>query len=297
MNKKLALILGLVLLLGLFTACGPKVDYEAEVGMTLAELKEANRVEILLKKYDDFSLTSQLYDVNDKAGSKSLAYFFKENGYLQKDYELYSGDGKRVMTSAYRKTSDCSIQYTNVKEMGAVAAVFPKDDYNLAVIGSWMENDEFMGYTETLQSATKEGNIVTFKTLRKTKNDWGKVYITYVAKADTKQLVNVTYESYDANGKYESRIVETPMYGEVLVFEYNAAKDFADVKNPCKVELVLNPGSENEEVIQTTVFQGALLSLNGREEYVLYKDAACTEALQTIDTNTAAVKVYAKPAK
>ncbi|MBQ3107642.1 MAG: hypothetical protein IJC68_03410 [Firmicutes bacterium] len=298
MKKKFALILGLVLLLGLFTACGPKVDYEAEVGMTLAELKEANRVEFLLKQYEYFSLQTQLYDAEGKAGSKSLATFYKDNGYLQKDYELYGGDGKRVMTSAYRKTSEYSAQLTNVTEMGAVAAVFPAADYKVALIGSWMENDDLMGYTETVREAQKEGNQIVFKTLRKTKNDWGKVYITYAANADTKQLINVTYESYDANGKFENRIVETPVYGGKMVFEYDAAKEFADLKNPCTVEIVLSPGSEDEETIKMTVFKGALVSLNGRTEYKLYKDAACTEAVETIDTSVAAaVKVYAKPVK
>ena len=83
-----------------------------------------------------------------------------------------------------------------------------------------------------------------------------------------------------------------------MSFEYDAAKDFADLKNPCVVEIVLNPGEDDEEVIKTTVFKGALVSLNGRKTYTLYKDADCTEVLESIDTsNVSAVKVYAKPAK
>ncbi len=302
-----AAALGMTLALA---ACGSKTESTTEAASTAAateaaedsaylnvtaqEIRDANKLEKILAKYDSVKVTIEMQDGNyGDLGTNEYLYYTNAAG----DFQMRAKIGDSAYTAVAGTDSSATAEFYG----GADA----EESYSMCLMPSKYIEKEVSLFYDILDEAdnTKpncfedDALVVTTKDEDADGND-GYTEYSYYVNPDTLELYALRIDMYS---KQDEKDAEPTLFGTQLYsYEYNADVDSADIPNgadsiltetdPCALTAVFDPGKDTEESQYFEIKKGTGVISYGA--YVIYEDEACTKELDTVDTTGDAVTVY-----
>lgn len=288
MRKRLVTAVLLILVPVLcFTGCSIRSD--GDVDVSLADVVEANRLDVLLDRYDNVFIQEDTVNINGFVENTSYSCFSSEDGQLVAD--LWQKDEESSMTVNVR---DGIIYGMYDGEMDV--AIVPEADYEARMEEMY---PLLPGPEEELQSAVKENKEILVTTIRETFEDGSpSLGAEYRIHARTLRIRSVQVIAYNEKGQKKQIIGMTVTHNSKEQPDRSAweAISAPEAGGVCVVDVVIEPGTGREEKRNLQVARGCSVNVVGTVDYELYSDEACTTMLPLVDTTGEKVTFYVKEA-
>ena len=285
--KKIVVFTLLLCMVLTLTACG-------KVEITMQEINDANKTEVLLKNH-------QSVYIREEMDGENFGEF-----YLTKDYVCYYIPGAEfdcmeftADDARYSLAGDDCVYYVYITPdgMGDFANELAERSAGVALIAG--------AEGEIIESASKKDGLITVKSVlsQEAIEDMAEFGVTsakyeYVLDAKTREIISLTSDyTYDdgvdfhviTEVTYDADVPE--MLQTILAYENQT-------ENLRNVTIVSNPGTEKEETKTIQAPKGLIFGLEFddavAETVEFYTDAACTEAYDPYADTDTDLTIYIK---
>lgn len=284
-KKNFAIIVCLVIVISCLAGCAGKESTKEEP--TIDDIYQANLTETLLQKYDTVSNTTKIYidgdygyEIDSAVKENYLYTYFDRQG----EYEYFETDiAGRVIRLCSKDGGGVAKQIVDCD-----SAFFEENvmkDYTVFSFG-YVEN-------EHIESSTKNGDLTTIVTSMDKEtaeevsgsnlpdmNDGDKLIDEYTMDTETLELRSISTYVLRKDGTKQMYMETTFAYNQSFPeapAEYQAAFSGADTR---VLTFKIDAGTEEEEILTSTVSVGVPVQFHLPEGYAMYSDAECTQAYE-----------------
>lgn len=276
------------------------VDYS---NVTVQDILDANNVADLVAKYGSVTMYSESSD-GDSAGANSTFYFHTNDaGELQMLGCISQADDSEQDINIAATSTDTGSGIYYYDESGASMQVVEPESLTTAISNYYVSIDT----EQTLVDASLQDDalVVYTKDSYGDENNYAENY--YYCDPDTLELYSISYVYHYDFSDGSSSDISDAMKGETDIFYsflYGENEDAASLKdaseecltdeNPCVLTVVVKPGSDDSAEYTFNLKKGVTINAVGQDSiYNLYYDEACTQSVDTVNTNADAVTIYA----
>lgn len=263
----------------------------------IEKLRETNSLQNVLKEHSAVTCVSESWDGDNNWQYKTVTQFVLNNGRLWYDYEQYDSGDQVVYCEAGYINDDVSgalymVETDGVKYM----EVCPSDQYESLIAEQWLRRSP-TDYEQYIDSETdaEYGNVTL--TARRMNVLTGVCSDVLYFTDNSTGLINgmeiTEYSSEDAS-KVVSVTRSNVMYDEPRLMEEQAALEILFPDDACYLNVVINPGQDNEEELSYPVAKDTMVEFTSRGDYELFYDYSCEQPMEWIDVSQNKLTVYVK---
>lgn len=258
-------------------------DEKNDIGVTVAQLKQANEAYALLSKHGNILIKETSYGAADAVKeAKELFYSMDTDGRVTLDAVCFDENGEVDM----RVNALDGAVYTKHGE-NIYFSIIPDADYDGATTKLMMSDPWENSQTARLEKA--DGRIA-MKVTRSVSYDvdgssssFSRIY-TYYFNEQSLLLEGYNCE-YTENGEGTRRVEGAYTYGGEYERNTDAYKDISASDDARELIFVIFPESENEETRKYSVSANAEVSIENDtvgDSYSLYKNMGCTKKIEEL---------------
>ena len=280
-----------------------EVTSDGVVDMTIAvddtrvsDLREANSLLTVLREHNAVTCVSETWDGENNWQYKVVTQFTRNDGRLWFDYEQSDESGEAVYCQAgYGNDDVAGAYYETTAEGMKYMEVYAASEYEAFIAEHWLRRNTGDYETVLSEESNEEYHNTTLTTRRE--NDVTGAYSDVIYFIDTETglitgMGETEYSSEDGSVVGVTRC--NVFYDEPRMMEERAAFGILFADEPCCLNLVINPGQENEEQQQFRISKSTQVEFNALEGFELFYDKDCTQPMEWIDASQDALTVYVK---
>lgn len=282
------ILLGLTIACTLcMSACSGQMEKKAEE-ITLEDIIEANRFETMMEEHDSILIKEEEININGSVYHTAYWHFGMDEDGLTADTWIVDEEESMVINAR-----DGVLYGLSGDEMSV--RIVPEAEYEDRIL-------EMIPYLpsedETFVSATarEDDKEIVVETTFETSGTGEPMGATYHLDPQNLQIRRVQIATYDAKGFKTNILAMSLDYGGKEQSNTNA---FQAITEPveggtCRVTLLIDPGTDHDELRVVKVARGCSVTVSGKKSYELYSDEACRILVPSVNTTEDKATVFAK---
>lgn len=293
MKKPLSLLFSLLFVFSVFDLCAA-LDAET---FSMDEFFETNHLLNIAKNHEALVYeTTTIFPEGDLVSHEKSEYIFFE-GNIWLDGSVEYSDGHRSCFYAYEAEGFPGKLYTvwgDSPEDGIVT-FYPSEEYQEVMANDWLMKDDT--FVESLISVEAKDGMIILNTKTIAPDLAYDRLNTYDIDPETGLVKHFISDFSDTEGHQYFRSETTVTYDAPFLPEGEAENIIKAGDDHCEVTLVIDPGKETEETLNTSVRKGTGITFYNKNASPIFADEACTKEIYPVDTSGDSVTVYVDSSK